>query len=79
MEQRSRTKQQFWQTANRLSLLACLLLSGVLNAQETAAKKAATKPEKQPAPDWDGTVDEDAYFDDDSDEDLPDWRLARRG
>ena len=26
--------------------MACLLLSGVLNAQETAAKKAAAKPEK---------------------------------
>ena len=46
MEQRSRTKKQFWQTANRLSLVACLLFSGVLNAQETAAKKAAAKPEK---------------------------------
>ena len=56
MEQRSRTKKQFWQNGNRLSLLACLLLSGVLNAQETAAKKAAAKPEKIQAVSSNGAV-----------------------
>ena len=49
-------KKQFWQTANRLSLVACLLFSGVLNAQETAAKKAATKPEKIQAVSSNGAV-----------------------
>ena len=56
MEQRSRTKKQFWQTANRLCLVACLLFSGVLNAQETAAKKAAAKPEKIQAVSSNGAV-----------------------
>ena len=35
---------------------ACLLFSGVLNAQETAAKKAATKPEKIQAVSSNGAV-----------------------
>ena len=56
MEQRSRIKKQFWQTANRLSLLACLLLPGVLNAQETPAKKSAAKPEKIQAVSSNGAV-----------------------
>lgn len=42
------------------------------------AAAAATKREKEPVPDWDGTVDEDAYFDDDPDEEIVDWRLARK-
>ena len=46
MEQRSRKSNLYRWTVTCLSLLACLLFSGVLNAQETAAKKAAAKPEK---------------------------------
>ena len=46
MEQRSRKSKPYRWTAKRLSLVACLLVSGVLNAQVTPAKKAAVKPEK---------------------------------
>ena len=46
MEQRSKKSKPYRWTAKRRSLVACLLVSGVLNAQVTPAKKAAVKPEK---------------------------------
>ena len=47
MEQRSRKSNLYRWTVTCLSLLACLLVSGVLNAQVTTAKKAAAaKPQK---------------------------------
>ena len=46
MKQRSRKSNPYRWTATCLSLVACLLVSGVLKAQETPSKKAAAKPQK---------------------------------
>ena len=44
----------------------------------TASSGEAEGGVKDEAGRWDGTVDEDAYFDDDPDEDLGDWRDVKR-
>tara|TARA_B100000524_G_scaffold328119_1_gene212591 strand:- start:1196 stop:1930 length:735 start_codon:yes stop_codon:yes gene_type:complete len=44
----------------------------------TASSGEAKGGVKDEAGRWDGTVDEDAYFDDDPDEDLGDWRDVKR-
>lgn len=57
MEQRSRQCNPHKWTATCLSLTACLLVSGLLNAQETATKKAAAaKPQKIQAVSSNGAV-----------------------
>ena len=62
-------------------------LSGKMAPSPPAADVPPADPDAPPAPPtlgawavegWDGEVDEDAWFDEDADEDLPDWRDVRK-